>query len=135
MPKMKHLANCTPTEFLAQTVKIKHAAAEWLTKTDIAEIRKLRPVITDAMTKEEKRIEWEKYTSESLNMLFDALAEKHPKETLELLALMCFVEPEHVDDYTTNDYFGALAEMLGSNAVIGFFIALTKLARTGIFRA
>ena len=132
---MKHLANCTPTEFLTQTVKIKHAAADWLTKTDIATVRKQKPKITDDMTKDEKREVWREYTNNTLSVIFDELAEKHPDETLTLMALMCFVEPDHVNDHTMAEYFEALSEMLGNNAVLGFFIALIRLARSGIFRA
>ena len=39
MAKLKTLANCKPSEFLKQTNKIRKAAAEWLTATDILEIK------------------------------------------------------------------------------------------------
>ena len=52
---MKTLANCTPREFLKQTNKIKNAAKDWLTKTDIQGIRSRLPKIDDGMCKEEKR--------------------------------------------------------------------------------
>lgn len=37
---MKNLANCTPSEFLKQTNKIKKSVEKWLKATDIMEIRK-----------------------------------------------------------------------------------------------
>lgn len=132
---MKHLANCTPTEFLKQTVRIKHAASEWMTKTDIANIRKRKPVLADNMTDDEKREALERQSMENASALFDELAEKHPDETLAMMALMCFVEPEDVDEHTMTEYFAALADMLGSPAVIRFFIALARLGKSGIFRA
>ena len=131
---MKNLANCTPREFMAQTVKIKKVASEWLTATDIANIRKRSPDITDDMTDAQKKEAWKKQSYENLGAMFDEMAEKHPEETLELMAMLCFVEPEHVDDHPMMEYMRALTEMLSSDAVIGFFISLLKLARSGIFR-
>lgn len=131
---MKNLANCTPREFLAQTVRIKKAASEWLTATDIANIRKRSPEITGDMTVEQKKEAWKKQSYENLSAMFDEMAEKHPEETLELMAMMCFVEPEHIDDHPMMEYMKALTEMLSNDAVIGFFLSLIKLARSGIFR-
>lgn len=131
---MKNLANCTPREFLAQTVRIKKVASEWLTATDISNIRKRAPEITGDMTAEQKKEAWKKQSYENLSAMFDEMAEKHPEETLELMAMMCFVEPEHIDDHPMMEYMKALTEMLSSDAVIGFFLSLIKLARSGIFR-
>lgn len=131
---MKNLANCTPREFLAQTVKIKKAASAWLTATDIANIRKRSPDITDDMSNEDRKAAWKEQADSNLSLMFDELAEKHPEETLTLMALMCFVEPEHVDDHPMSEYLHSLSEMMGSEAVLGFFISLVKLGRSGIFR-
>ena len=131
---MKNLANCTPREFMTQTVKIKRAAADWLTKTDIANIRKRMPVIADGLTKKEKDEAFAAQASANISAMFDEIMEKHPQETLDLLALLCFVEPENVDDHPMSDYLTALTEMIGSEAVIGFFTSLARLARTGILK-
>ena len=40
---MKNLANCKPSEFLAQTFKIKKSVQEWLDVTKLMEIRKNQP--------------------------------------------------------------------------------------------
>lgn len=131
---MKTLANCKPREFLAQTVKIKRAVEAWLTATDIANIRKRMPVIADNLSKEEKKEALQNQAKANISAMFDEIAEKHPDETLELLALMCFVEPENVDDYPMTDYLTSLTEMIGSDAVMGFFTSLTRLAQTGILK-
>ena len=131
---MKNLANCTPREFLAQTVKIKRAAEKWLTATDISAIRKRSPDITDDMTVADKKEAWKKQAYENLGDMFDELAENHPEETIELMAMMCFVDPEHVDDHPMVDYLKEITEMISNDAVIGFFISLLRLARSGIFR-
>jgi hypothetical protein len=62
--------------------------------------------------------------------ILDAVMDEHPDETLNLLALMCFVEPEHVDDHTMSEYFEAFTELINNEAVIGFFTSLARLAET-----
>jgi hypothetical protein len=136
---MKNLATCKPSEFLRQTNRIKKAVEKWLTETDIMTIRKRMPdllAIREDMTDEElnrvkaenkKRLEAQ--SKENLSAIFDEIADEHPDETLELLALLCFVEPEKVDDYPMGDYLNAIGEMISNEAVIGFF---TSLARLGL---
>lgn len=135
---MKNLANCKPSEFLKQTNRVKKSLEKWLTDTDILNIRKnlpeLKP-ITDDMSKEEteKAVEENKrrrneQLRKNLSRMFDAICDEHPDETLELLALLCFVEPENVDDHTIDEYLESISDMIGSQTVIGFF---TSLARWG----
>lgn len=136
---MKNLANCKPSEFLKQSNKIKRSVEKWLTATKVLEIRKAVPTleeIPDTATDEEKA-EIKKRNDKlvrdqakrNISDMLDSMLEEHPEETLELLALMCFVEPENVDDYPTEDYLTSISEMLGSQAVISFF---TSLARWGV---
>ena len=50
---MKNLANCKPSEFLAQTFKIKKSLQEWLDVTKLMEIRKtyrLRLAFRESLT-------------------------------------------------------------------------------------
>lgn len=131
---MKNLANCTPREFMAQTVKIKKAVQDWLTATDIMAIRKRMPALPENMTQADKKAALEKQAQANLSAMFDEIMDRHPNETLDLLALLCFVEPEHVDDYPMSEYLASLSEMMGSEAVIGFFTSFTRLARTGILK-
>ena len=51
---MKNLANCTPTEFMKQCVKLRGPFMAWLDKTGISEIRKRKPEGYDSMSDEEK---------------------------------------------------------------------------------
>ena len=131
---MKNLANCKPSEFLTQTVKIKRAVEKWLTATEIMTINKRMPVLTPNMTPKDRKAAIEKQNRANLNAMFDSCFEKHPKETLNLIALLCFVEPEHVDDHTVDEYMAAINEMVGSDTVVGFFTSLTRLAQTGILK-
>lgn len=137
---MKNLANCKPSEFFKQTVRIKKAVENWMTETDIMNIRKnvAKPSpITQDMTDEEKRAavdDFKRRTEEqakrNMSRIFDAIFDEHPDETLELLALLCFIEPKDVDNHTIDEYLKAITEMISNEAVLGFF---TSLARLGLF--
>ena len=136
---MKNLANCKPSEFLIQTNRIKKSVENWLTLTDILNIRKRLPkldVVTKDMSDEEKKelIQHNKAISDiqvkkNLSDILDAILDKHPKETLELLALLCFVEPKDVDNYPMEEYLKSFTELISNEAVIGFFISLASLAQ------
>lgn len=126
---MKNLANCTPREFLRQTVRIRHAVENWLKLTDIANIRRKLPKLPDDLTPEEKSEKLAEQATKNIGLMIDAIAEKHPDETVELLGLLCFVEPEHVDDYAMSAYMGAIADMAANEDVVRFFTSLVQLGR------
>lgn len=133
---MKTLVNCTPEEFLTQTYKIKTAVSTWLTETDILNIRKQLPdglvKINDTTADKEQAIENNKkliaeQSRKNLSLILDACLKEHPKETLDVLALICFVEPSEVNKHPMRDYLLAINEMINDEAVIGFFTSLTRL--------
>lgn len=126
---MKNLANCKPSEFLMQTNKLRKSAEKWLTVTDIMNIRKTQPELLEGMTREERQAAIQKQIKENLSRMFDAMLEAHAEETLELLALACFVEPENVDDHPMNEYIESLNELINDKAVLGFFTSLVKLGQ------
>lgn len=140
-PKIrKTLANCRPREFMRQTYRVKKFAEIWLTETDILNIRKNAPELPaidtnapkgeqEAQRKANKEAE-EKAGLANFSRMFDAIFGEHPDETLELLALCCFVEREHIDDYMMSDYLDALSAMLASDTVRSFFTSFMRLART-----
>lgn len=142
---MKNLANCKPSEFLVQTNKIRKAVEKWLKITDIMSIRKQKPLFTQVtsdmspetiatVTEENRKLAMEQ-ARKNISDMFDAVLEKHPQETLELLALMCFIEPEEADEHTVQEYLLAFAELLGNEAVISFFGSLMRLGQTGILNS
>lgn len=139
---MKNLANCKPSEFLKQTNRIKKSLEKWMTDVDLKKIRSQVPeLITipeDASDIEKRRIfnENKKKAKEqgykNLSQIIDAAFEDHPDETLEVLALLCFVEPENVDDHPIGEYLTALSELISDEAVINFFISFSRLGQTNI---
>lgn len=139
---MKNLANCKPSEFLKQTSKIRKSVAKWLDVTDIMGIRARVPnlvKITDDMTDEKKATtaaENRKKRTEQMKAnaqaILDAVLDEHPDETLEILALLCFVEPENVDDHSVCEYLAAFNEIINNEDVVNFFISLARLENRGI---
>lgn len=138
-PALKTLATCKPTEFFAQTVKIRKSVANWLTVTGIAEIRRRvipKEPIPDNATKDQIAEIEKKFKEANLEQgkknalaIFDAMMEEHPQETMEVLALCCFVDPERIDDYPMDMYLLGLSDMLSSRAVLRFFTTCIQWGR------
>lgn len=126
---MKNIANCKPSEFLKQTVKIRKYVADWLTVTKILEIRKNAPEFKQGATDEEKQNALYEQAQTNLYAMFDSVMDDNADKTLGLLALLNFVEPENVDDYTVADYLGSIGEMLSCPEVLSFFSSLVQLAK------
>ena len=136
---MKNLANCKPSEFLRQTNKIRKAVEKWLTVTEIMKIRAKTPdlkkididmtVEDKAEVQAENRKRMQKQAIDNAMEILDAVMDKHPDETLEVLALLCFVDPEHVDDHEVGEYLDAFTELIGNASVINFFSSLARLER------
>lgn len=124
---MKNLANCKPSEFMRQTSKIRKSVQKWLTDTDIINIRKRLPGLDSDATDEERKEALQEQARENFNAIMDAILDEHPDETVELLALLCFVEPKDADNHTMDEYFSALDDMLNSQSVVSFFISLVSL--------
>ena len=140
---MKNLANCTPVEFLVQTNKIRKSVSKWLTDTKIMEIRKNKPdavkEITPDMTADEKakvvdenRAAYRAQAKKNLSTMLDVALEQYPNETMELIALVCFVDPDHINDYKATAYLKEIAEVIADEDVIDFFTSLMRLEQTGI---
>lgn len=137
---MKNLANCKPSEFLKQTFRIKKVAEEWLTLTNVLEIRKNMPElikVTKSMSDEEKIEAFEKNKAamqeqslKNLSVMLDKILGENPDKTLELLALCCFIEPEDADNHPIGEYLSCITELMSDQAVVGFFTSLVQLAQT-----
>ena len=132
---MKNLANCKPSEFLAQTNKIRKVAADWLDATGVLRIRKASPDIPEGATKEERERLMEGQIKKNLSAMLDAILEENPEKTLELLALLCFVEPKDVDKHTVAEYIGAISELISNPDIIRFFVSLVQLGKTNTLTA
>lgn len=142
---MKNLATCKPSEFVAQTAKIKDAVADWLDATEILKIRAIKPqyATVPLTASEEERAEVirtnarleQEQASKNLSLMLDNMLAKYPEKTLEVLALCCFVEPEKVDDHPIDEYLNCILEMLQNKAVLNFFTLLAQLDQRAISKA
>ncbi len=146
MSERKNLATCKPSEFLKQTNRVRKSVENWLNKTNIMEIRSrkaegLETVPENASEDEAYEIRKrnaEKITAQqrkNLNDILTAAMEEYPDETIELLALICFVEPENVDDHSIAFYLNNLTDIISDKDVLGFFTSLAQLGQTDIFSA
>lgn len=134
---MKNLATCKPSEFVAQTAKIKNAVANWMEVIDLMKIRATQPpyeaipitatVEQIAEIKKRNAEIKQKQLMENLSKILDNMLAEHPQETLNVLALCCFVEPEHVDDYTIDEYFQCIMDMMQNKSVMNFFSLLAQM--------
>lgn len=135
---MKNLANCKPSEFLKQTNRIRKSVEKWLKITDVMNIRKKMPEgmpeVKSDMSKDEARAVLEKrqmmmaeQSQRNLKDMLDAMLDEHPDETLEVLALCCFVEPKDVDSYSVSEYLSSINELLADSNVRDFFTFLMSL--------
>lgn len=124
---MKNLANCNPIEFLVQTNKIRKSVETWLKSTNVIEIIRRRETIPENLTKEEMIAIRTKQIKKKASDLLDACLEKYPKETAELLGLVCFVEPEDLENHKMTEFLGSFGEIIESPEVISFFTSFTNL--------
>lgn len=140
----KNLVTCKPSEFLRQTNRIRKAAEKWLTNTEILKIRNrkikgLKPVPKPGEATDEQRTAIIKENADAISAqqkrnlteILDNIMEKYPDETLKLLGLMCFVEPDDVDNYPVTFYLRNFSEVISDKDVLGFFTSLIQLEQTG----
>lgn len=136
--EIKTLSTCTDIEFLRQTNKIRHAVKEWLDVTDImkvycrtADIEEI-PVGDEAkaevIREKNKKLIRDQFMK-NLDEILDSILEKHPEETLKVLRLCCFVDPDD-DSHKVTYYLGAFSQMMGDQDVIDFFTSLINLGQT-----
>lgn len=141
----KNLANCTPDEFLDQSFLIMDVAEKFIKVNDILGIRSrkvegLQEIPTDN-EEEADRIRREnakKITAQRMKNVKDILTSMmhtHKKETLELLALSCFIDPADVNNYTMAYFLRNVGEIISDQDVLAFFTSAAQLEQTGIFSA
>ena len=123
---MKNLANCSPVEFLVQSNKIRKSVESWLELTKVAEIRKNMPEIPEGATKEQINELIAKQGKENIRKMLDSMLEEHPKETAELLGLLCFIEPKDLEKHKMVEIISSVNDILNSKEVIDFFTSLMQ---------
>lgn len=128
-PKIKTIANCSPRDFLVQTNRIRKRAADWLTLTKIAEIRKRTPAFTEDMDDDAKKEAARKQARDNIFAMMDSALEEHPDETAELLGMLCFIEPGDMENHNMLEFLAPATELINNPQVIDFFISLVRLGQ------
>lgn len=141
----KNLANCTPDEFLDQSFLIMNAAEKFMKVNDILGIRSRKVEGLQEIPKDNEeeadRIRSEnakKITAQRMKNVKDLLTSMlhtNKSETLELLALSCFIAPEDINNYSMPYFLRNVGEMISNQDVLAFFTSLAQLEQTGIFGA
>ena len=141
-PRIKSLANCKPSEFLKQTFHIYRAVEQWLKLTDFINILKRvapQKAVTENMTDAEKAkviasnlFSKKEQKRKNIMDILEIALDEHPEETIQILGMCCFIEPEDADNYNMAFYLEALTELLESKEVRDFFISLAKLGQMNI---
>ena len=129
---MKNLATCKPSEFLVQTNKIRKSVEKWLTVTEILKIRQRLPKYSDDMDASQRAEVRSAQMRANLSAIFDAVLEEHPEETLEIMALACFIDPADADDHPMSEYLKSIGELISDESVLSFFTSLARLGNNGI---
>ena len=129
---MKNLSNCKPSEFLAQTIKIKNLVRDWLDATKIMDVRKNFSQVDKNLPAEERTNAIVNQALSNWSDMLDRMFIDNAEKTLSLIALVNFVEPERVDDYEMGDYLQSIGELLGDSRVISFFTSLVRLNQQNI---
>ena len=129
---MKNLSNCKPSEFLAQTIKIKNLVRDWLDATKIMDIRKNFSQVDKNLPAEERTNAIVNQALSNWSDMLDKMFIENAEKTLALIALVNFIEPERVDDYEMGDYLQSIGELLGDSRVLSFFTSLVRLNQQNI---
>lgn len=127
---MKTLATCSPVEFLVQTNKIRRSVESWLTLTKVMEIRKRLPDLPQGAKPEDVKKALQEQAKKNFSAILDSVLEEHPQETAELLGMLCFIEPDDLENHSMREIISSVNELIASPEVLSFFTSLMQLVRT-----
>lgn len=122
---MKTLANCNNIEFFQQTYKIVDAVKAYLTETNIMEIRKKLPDVSELKSETEKKEIIRKAAMENIMEMVRVALVEHGTETLKVLGLICFCEDEETLKNDRNILSESVEALCDTN-VLDFFISLMQ---------
>ena len=127
---MKTLTNCKPREFMRQVARIKTAAAAWLDMTRLLELRRRMPPRQEYADDEARRQAVMDQWRANIKDMVDAMLVDHPEETLELLGLICFIEPEELDEHPMSELYEGLMAVLKDDNLVDLFTAMLSIYLT-----
>lgn len=126
---MKTLANCNLREFLMQTNKIRHAAADFYKFVGFSEIRKIMPEFKGDEDDETKAAMLREQSRKNLSVMIDKCLEENVDKTIELVGMLCFKTPEEAQEMDSGEFLDVVFDVIGSERVINFF---SRLVNSGL---
>ena len=118
-----------PREFAAQAYRVSSAIEKWLTVTDVLNIKKKIPNVANDAKPEERDAAVTEQLRKNAFAVLETVLGQHPDETLELLALLCNIDPENVEEYPTRELMRCVNDLLNDKDFVGFFVSCVQLAR------
>lgn len=123
---MKNLANCNPIEFTLQGYKVIEAAKDLLTESKVLDIRNKKPKFTGNETEEEKAHKYREQAKKNIFEMLGVLMRDNPEKTAKVLGLMCFIEPDDIENHKGIELLAPATELLASREVLDFLFSLTS---------
>ena len=127
---MKNLTNCKPREFMRQLARIRAATTAWLDVTRLLELRRRMPPRQEYADDEARRRAVMDQWRANIKDMVDALLVEHPEETVELLGLLCFIEPEELDDHPMTELYAGLMAVLKDDNLMDLFTTMLSIYLT-----
>lgn len=118
-----------PRECAAQMYRVSTAIEKWLTVTDVQNIKKKIPKVSNEAKSEERDEAVAEQMRKNAFAVLDVVLGEHRDETLELLAMLCNIEPKELDEYPTRELMRCINELLNDKDFVGFFVSCVQLAR------
>lgn len=125
---MKTIASLKGPDFLRACNRTRHAVSDFLTATNVLDLRKVMPVIPDDTTEEQKQELLEKQGKKNISAMLDRMLDEYPEETYNLLLTLTL--PEGEEDPDGLDLITAGLDLITAPKVMAFFTKLMELAPT-----
>ncbi len=126
---MKTIANCNLEEFLAQTNKIRKKVAEYYKTCKIGDIRKIMPKFDETDTPDIRAKKIQEQGLKNFSLILDECLEAHPKETIELIGLFCFMNYEEARKMDAGEFLDLALELFSAKRVQNFLLLMANLEK------
>lgn len=124
---MKTIANCSFEELIVQMNKIRKKVADYYKLCKIGDIRRIMPNLEGCNSSEEREERLKKQAVNNINLILDECLERHPKETIELVGLLCFMDYDEAKQMNALDLMDVISSVISDKRAINFLLQLAKL--------
>lgn len=125
--RLKTLANCKNSEFMAQANKTRRLVNDYYHKLNIVELAKKY----SEKYKGKERDQIREVSREFVSDVFATMLEDFPKETIQIIAVLGFMTYDEAEEIDPTDALGIVLQCISSKRVMDFFINVEVLAGSG----